>query len=1359
MQRLGFLILLSAALSACSEESAQGVYDDAIELVETVGEGVSTDGLAGELPETYPGDVIHQETTDTCDICSDEGGEIPCAGDDCLDVQEDEAGAAFCGDGDCGEDETCDTCPEDCDPCCGNGDCDFDETCDTCPDDCDPCCGNGECDFDETCETCEEDCDPCCGNGECDFEETCDSCPDDCDVCCGNGECDFEETCDDCPEDCDVCCGNGECDFEETCETCLEDCGECPVCGDGLCEEEKGETCEECQTDCGYCPELCGNGVCDVWEGCLTCPEDCFGDDCCGDFICDDELGEDCETCADDCGDCMPYCGDGILQEYIGEQCEDGNTENGDGCDEDCQIEPVPAEPGSIIITEIMKNPAKTSDALGEWFELYNTTNGDIDINGWTVEDLGADGGVLFNPEGIVIPAESYFVLVANLDQDENGGVEGDELYINVLMSNTGDEVILRVGEVIIDQVIYESTTFPNTSGKALSLDPGSLTGELNDLGENWCDAVDVYGAGDFGSPGLENPLCSADPECGDDDCNGDESCLTCPTDCGECCGNGQCDEPFGENCLTCVEDCGDCCGDDFCDEANGEDCITCAEDCGGCCGNGDCQEAHGEDCVTCVADCGECCGNGACDHQIDETCSTCPLDCGQCCGDGDCDWTIDETCQTCVLDCGLCPAVCGNGAIEPGEACDDGNEEDGDGCSALCLLEFPTDLEPGMLVITEIMKNPKLVPDLEGEWIEITNVSTAAIDIDGWTLKDADSDAHIIDSGGALVVEPGAIVVLGNNADAESNGGVQVFYEYSAFTLANGTDEVMLVAPNEGPDGVLIDSVFFTDAEYPDSTGKALSLDPESYNQAANDLGSNWCDAAFVMSGGDFGSPGSPNPGCTSVAVCGNGLVESGEDCDDGNAEDCDGCNEECKFEMPSVCGNGVLEPCEECDDGNLIPGDGCTDECLIFVPSICGNGDLEPGEECDDGNNESLDGCSEDCILEGICGNGIIEPGEGCDDGNNEDGDGCGAMCDVEFIDALCGNGVVEGPGATWPEGDPPPPEQGTEWCDDGNQENGDGCSSDCLLEDIVTWVCGNGVIEPYVDENCDDGNTENGDGCNEWCKNECTGLCEPCGTCCGDGFTTPGEDCDDGNLINGDGCSDLCTYELSTSSIAGTITYDGEPDQFDTIWIMAYDAPEDDPVNPVGEPDHVDIVPAVFPLEYNLPVSPGTLYLGIVMDLGGDGEEGFGEEDFGVFYEVDGEAAGIVVGDNQNVTGIDVALTAPEGPELGSIAGVVSYTGNVTENDALVIYLSSTPLPDLDIVKEIKYKPAEFPVSYHMLNVTPGAYYVIAAFDENDDLQEGGQGDNDILINYIDEENPTQVTVGPGEDVVDIDVNLSP
>jgi cysteine-rich repeat protein len=65
------------------------------------------------------------------------------------------------------------------------------------------------------------------------------------------------------------------------------------------------------------------------------------------------------------------------------------------------------------------------------------------------------------------------------------------------------------------------------------------------------------------------------------------------------------------------------------------------------------------------------------------------------------------------------------------------------------------------------------------------------------------------------------------------------------------------------------------------------------------------------------------------------------------------------------AICGNGSLEAGEQCDDGNTINGDGCSDTCQIEA-ATCGNGFLEAGEQCEDGNTINGDGCSSTCQRE---------------------------------------------------------------------------------------------------------------------------------------------------------------------------------------------------------------------------------------------------------------------------------------------------------------------------------------------------------------------------------------------------------
>ncbi|HLL22013.1 MAG TPA: DUF4215 domain-containing protein [Kofleriaceae bacterium] len=98
-------------------------------------------------------------------------------------------------------------------------------------------------------------------------------------------------------------------------------------------------------------------------------------------------------------------------------------------------------------------------------------------------------------------------------------------------------------------------------------------------------------------------------------------------------------------------------------------------------------------------------------------------------------------------------------------------------------------------------------------------------------------------------------------------------------------------------------------------------------------------------------------------------------------------------------LCGDGIVDIGEGCDDGNNLSGDGCADNCASEVANpVCGNGTREVGEACDDGNTTNSDGCSSTCSVESVCGNGTRETGEACDDGNTASGDGCSPSCQVE-------------------------------------------------------------------------------------------------------------------------------------------------------------------------------------------------------------------------------------------------------------------------------------------------------------------------------------------------------------------------
>jgi cysteine-rich repeat protein len=94
-------------------------------------------------------------------------------------------------------------------------------------------------------------------------------------------------------------------------------------------------------------------------------------------------------------------------------------------------------------------------------------------------------------------------------------------------------------------------------------------------------------------------------------------------------------------------------------------------------------------------------------------------------------------------------------------------------------------------------------------------------------------------------------------------------------------------------------------------------------------------------------------------ASLCGDSVVDAGEECDDGNGFDGDGCQSDCRN---PVCGDGVVDPGEFCDDGNALSGDVCPADCMN---AVCGDGTLDRNEECDDGNTTDGDGCASDCLV----------------------------------------------------------------------------------------------------------------------------------------------------------------------------------------------------------------------------------------------------------------------------------------------------------------------------------------------------------------------------------------------------------
>ena len=115
---------------------------------------------------------------------------------------------------------------------------------------------------------------------------------------------------------------------------------------------------------------------------------------------------------------------------------------------------------------------------------------------------------------------------------------------------NSGDgEYKLWIDETLVFSAYNIDRDNDGTADYFTSLNfyPSSEAGEAF---EHWIDEMVIY-------EGYIPP--SSQPTCPDGICDGTEDCQNCAADCGNCCGDGDCNPAHGENCSTCSADCGAC--------------------------------------------------------------------------------------------------------------------------------------------------------------------------------------------------------------------------------------------------------------------------------------------------------------------------------------------------------------------------------------------------------------------------------------------------------------------------------------------------------------------------------------------------------------------------------------------------------------------------------------------------------------------------------------------------------------------------------------------------------------------------------------------------------------------------------
>ena len=309
--------------------------------------------------------------------------------------------------------------------------------------------------------------------------------------------------------------------------------------------------------------------------------------------------------------------------------------------------------------------------------------------------------------------------------------------------------------------------------------------------------------------------------------------------------------------------------------------------------------------------------------------------------------------------------------------------------------------------------------------------------------------------------------------------------------------------------------------------------------------------------------------------------LIESGWNWAGGTSAAKDVCND--------ICGDGkkYTPLVTFCDDGNKLSGDGWSNDWNIeFGWNWAGGNSLTKdiwteiwgdgirfnsfSTYWDDANKINGDGWNSSCSVETgwkwtggdsttkdkwdeIWGDGIRFNSNStyCDDGNKNNGDGCNSSWSIEVGWSCLGGTTSNKDICTEIWGDGIRFNTVNTYCDDSNNSNGDGWSSNCLIEtgwkwsggnsstlDICKEIWGDGIRFNTNSAYCDDGNLLNGDGCNLNCSTEIGWICtngnsstkDTCSEIWGDGirFNSNSTYCDDGNLIYGDGCNSKCTIE---------------------------------------------------------------------------------------------------------------------------------------------------------------------------------------------------------------------------------------
>jgi hypothetical protein len=550
--------------------------------------------------------------------------------------------------------------------------------------------------------------------------------------------------------------------------------------------------------------------------------------------------------------------------------------------------------PGDLVITEILPD-AVGDDSGREWFEIYNASGLELDLQGVLLVRSRADG-----TDAKLHPVQRSWVILPG-EHGVAGGILDDEQaralvpyvdygYAGDLGDMTKGEgrLVVACGDTIIDEALYVEATSGASRGFTGDRTPDA-TG--NDDLTLWCDATTLLDAETFGTPGESNDICvgaGGTVSCFDATL-GDYRIAVAPTDLvvTEVMSNPSVDDDDPKEWFEVFV------GADF--DLNGlalgkesdlsdatpltlNDCVPVASGTRLVLARSDDMMMNGGlprvdalfdfDLIQT--------GSVVVSYQgvlIDELPYR-ATDPGAA-TNLDPDFTNAEYNDVTGFSCDATVPY-GDGDLgTPGEAnseCTEIVPPEGQCFDGGTLRDIRRPTAVGDLVITEFMPNPEAAESEDaGEWFEI--LAVVPFDLNGLAVGrvDADDEDLVETAQGACVsLAAGDRAVIAHEVDPAVNGGLPRVDATFGFSLPNTGDRGLWAG---GTKDAPLDAVTWTSS----FAGAATSLDPDATDPAANDDPANSCAAIDSYGSGDLGTPGSENPSCgsTPAGTCNDGGVD----------------------------------------------------------------------------------------------------------------------------------------------------------------------------------------------------------------------------------------------------------------------------------------------------------------------------------------------------------------------------------------------------------------------------------------------------------------------------------------------------